>query len=295
MQTPSLSLPRKRGRGRCGVGRRNYQTRVMSDISARAVRWSLRAPTGDTFARIITGLLILVLWEGIARAYAPPYVARPAGVLAAAPRVLTDPAFLEATGITLSAVAWGLLISIFAGTLIGLAIGRSVAADRVLRHYINFFNAMPMVIVLPLVSLWFGYTGAARLATIVFAAIFSIILNTADGARAVPQEHLEVANSFRSRRLRTIVEVVLPASTPYVLAGLRLAAGRALIGAVVAEFFLSIGGLGYYILFNSRTFHHNEAFVGVLLLAGFGVGFELIVHAGTRRLLPWYRRDEATE
>ena len=155
-----------------------------SDISARAVRWSLRAPTGDTFARIITGLLILVLWEGIARAYAPPYVARPAGVLAAAPRVLTDPAFLEATGITLSAVAWGLLISIFAGTLIGLAIGRSVAADRVLRHYINFFNAMPMVIVLPLVSLWFGYTGAARLATIVFAAIFSIILNTADGARA---------------------------------------------------------------------------------------------------------------
>jgi ABC-type nitrate/sulfonate/bicarbonate transport system permease component len=265
------------------------------DVSARTVRWSLRAPAGDTFARIITGLFILVLWEAIARAYAPPYVARPTSVLAAIPRVMTDPAFLEATGITLSAVAWGLLISIVAGTLIGLAIGRSVTVDRMLRHYINFFNAMPMVIVLPLVSLWFGYTGGARLATIIFAAIFSIILNTADGARAVPREHLEVANSFRSRRLRTIVEVVFPASTPYILAGLRLAAGRALIGAVVAEFFLAIGGLGYYILFNSRTFHHSEAFVGVLLLAGFGVGFELIVHAGTRRLLPWYRRDETME
>jgi ABC-type nitrate/sulfonate/bicarbonate transport system permease component len=267
----------------------------VTEISARAVRWNLHAPTGDTFARIIIGLLILALWEGIARAYAPPYVARPTGVLAAIPRVITDPAFLEAAGITLSAVGWGLLISILAGTLIGLAIGRSVAVDRVLRHYVNFFNAMPMVIVLPLLSLWFGYTGGARLATIVFAAIFSIILNTADGARSVPREHLEVANSFRSRRLRTIVEVVLPASTPYVLAGLRLAAGRVLIGAVVAEFFLAIGGLGYYILFNSRTFHHNEAFVGVLLLAGFGVAFELIVHAGTRRLLPWYRRDETTE
>jgi ABC-type nitrate/sulfonate/bicarbonate transport system permease component len=267
----------------------------MTDIGATAVRWSVRAPTGDTFARIVTGLVILVAWEMVARAYAPPYVARPSGVLAAIPRVMTDPAFLQATGITLSAVAWGLLISIFAGTLIGLAIGRSIAADRLLRHYVNFFNAMPMVIVLPLVSLWFGYTGAARLATIVFAAIFSIILNTADGARAVPQEHLEVADSFRSRKLRTVMEVVLPASTPYVLAGLRLAAGRALIGAVVAEFFLAIGGLGYYILFNSRTFHHNEAFVGVLLLAGFGVGFELIVHAGTRRFLPWYRRDERTE
>ena len=106
-----------------------------------------------------------------------------------------------------------------------------------------------MIVVLPLVSLWFGYTGAARLATIVFAAMFSIIINVADGARAVPREYLEVARSFRSGRLRTMIDIVLPASTPYFLAGLRLAAGRALIGAVVAEFFTAIGGLGYFILY----------------------------------------------
>ena len=64
---------------------------------------------------------------------------------------------------------------------------------------------------------------------------------------------------------------------------------------MVAEFFLSIGGLGFYILFNSRTFHHNEAFVGVLLLAGFGVAFELIVNGSTRHFLPWYRRGESGE
>jgi ABC-type nitrate/sulfonate/bicarbonate transport system permease component len=79
------------------------------------------------------------------------------------------------------------------------------------------------------------------------------------------------------------------------LAGLRLAAGRALIGAVVAEFFLSVGGVGYFILYNSRVYHHSEAFVGVLLLAGFGVGFELLVHGCTRRFLPWYRRDEKAD
>ena len=87
----------------------------------------------------------------------------------------------------------------------------------------------------------------------------------------------------------------MPASTPYFLAGLRLAAGRALIGAVVAEFFTAIGGLGYFILYQSRTFHHNEAFVGVLLLAAFGVGFEVLVNWSTRRFLPWYRRDERGE
>jgi NitT/TauT family transport system permease protein len=75
---------------------------------------------------------------------------------------------------------------------------------------------------------------------------------------------------------------------------LRLAAGRALIGAVVAEFFTAIGGLGYFILYNSRIFKHDEAFVGVLLLAGFGVGFEVLIGWGTARFLPWYRRDEKT-
>jgi ABC-type nitrate/sulfonate/bicarbonate transport system permease component len=265
------------------------------DIAAPAAQSASLPRVSDALSRIITGLAILVLWEAIVRMFAPPFVAKPTSVLLAIPRVIIDPAFLQAAGITLVAVGWGLLISIVVGTLIGLLIGRSPLADQVLRQYINFFNAMPMVVVLPLVSLWFGYTDGARLATIVFAAIFSIILNTADGARTVPREHLEVANSFRSRKLRTILEVVLPAATPYVLAGLRLATGRALIGAVVAEFFLAIGGLGYYILYNSRTFHHDDAFVGVLLPAAFWLGFELMVNASTRRFLPWYRPGQGTE
>jgi ABC-type nitrate/sulfonate/bicarbonate transport system permease component len=268
----------------------------MSGIDIAAPAAAVSQPRfGDALSRIAVGLTIVLAWEAIVRLFAPPYVAKPSSVLQAIPRVIVDPAFLEPTANTLLAVAWGLLISILLGTLIGLLLGRSVVADRLLRHYINFFNAMPMVVVLPLVSLWFGYTSGARLATIVFAAIFSIILNTADGARTVPREHLEVASSFRSRKLRTIAEVILPASTPYILAGLRLAAGRALIGAVVAEFFLAIGGLGYYILYNSRTFHHNEAFVGVLLLAACGLGFELVVNWMTRRFLPWYRPAEGSE
>ena len=196
---------------------------------------------------------------------------------------------------TLLAVAEGLAIALVFGTVIGLAMGRSVIAERALRHYINGFYAMPMIVVLPLVSLWFGYTGAARLATVVFAAVFSIIVNVADGAKSVPRDYLEVARSFRSGRLRAMFDIVVPAATPYFLAGFRLAAGRALIGAVVAEFFTAIGGLGYFILYQSRTYHHNEAFVGVLLLAAFGVSFEVLVNWCTKRFLPWYRRDERTD
>ena len=250
------------------------------------------AQGGTLLPRLIAGLAIAAVWEFVVRGFAPAYVAKPSTVVMAIPHVIVDPAFLAATGQTLSAVAEGLAIALVAGTFIGLAMGRSPAVERVIRHYVNGFYALPMIIVLPLFSLWFGYSGAARIATIIFAAIFSIIVNVADGARSVPPNISKWRRSFRSKRVRMTLEIVLPAATPYLLAGFRLAAGRALIGAVVAEFFLSVGGLGYFILYNSRAYHHNEAFVGVLLLAAFGVACELTVVWCTRRFLPWYRRDE---
>src|SRR5262245_28323661 len=190
----------------------------MSETVIRApvsVPSATRGPPGTALARLTAGLVILLTWELVVRGFAPAYVAKPSGVVAAVPKVIANPDFWTATAITLGAVAQGLLIAVVFGTAIGLMIGRSTIADRMLRHYVNGFYAVPMVIVLPLVSLWFGYTGAARLATIVFAAIFAIIINVADGARSVPREYLEVAHSFRSGRARMLIEVVLPAATPY--------------------------------------------------------------------------------
>ena len=268
------------------------ETALRVPIAAAPKPSVLSGPLFATFIpRLITGLVILLAWEFVVRALAPAYVAKPTTVVMAIPKVLSDPAFLAATAATLTAVAEGLAIALLFGIVIGLLMGRSPMFERAIRHYVNGFYAVPMIVVLPLFSLWFGYSSATRIATIIFAAIFSIIINVADGARSVPREYLEVARSFRSGRLRMLIEIVLPSSMPYLLAGFRLAAGRALIGAVVAEFFLSVGGLGYFILYNSRSYHHNEAFVGVLLLAAFGVGFELLVNWSTRRFMPWYRRD----
>lgn len=265
-------------------------TTIASPAPILAVR-----PSGAAVARLAAGIGILGLWELVARLYAPSFIATPSGIIAVLPTVLSSGAFLKATWITLAATAEGLVAAVVLGTAIGVLMGRSLLADRLLRLWINSFNAMPMIVILPLLSLWFGYSAAARFWTIVFAAIFAVIVNASEGARSVSRDYIEVASAFRAPRWRILFEIVLPASTPYLLAGLRLAGGRALIGAVVAEFFTAIPGLGYFILFNSRTFHQNEAFVAVLLLAAFGVGFDALVNHATRRHLPWYRRDEAAE
>jgi ABC-type nitrate/sulfonate/bicarbonate transport system permease component len=250
------------------------------------------AAFGDFAVRVVAGIVLLLVWEVLCRAFAPVFVARPSGIVMAVPRVIENPAFWLATRATLVAVFEGLAIAFVLGTIIGVAIGRIRLVDRLSSVYISGLFAMPLTAVLPLFSLWFGYTADARLALVVFASFFSVVTNVSDGARSVPVEFIEVSRSFRGSGLSRLFDVILPASVPYILAGLRLAAGRALIGAVVAEFFVSIPGLGFFILFQARSFHHNEAFVGVIVLAGAGVLFEILLRTATARYMPWYRRGE---
>ena len=265
------------------------------DITLTEAAGSRRWISRDAVARIAAGVAIITIWEVAVRLWAPAFVARPSRIVAVFPNVIIDPALWTAAGATLGAVLQGLAIALVAGTAIGLAIGRVPTVDRFLRLYVSGLFAMPMVAILPLLTLFFGYTGDARLATVVFAAIFAIIINVSDGARAVPPEYVEVSRAFRGSGWARLFDVVLPSSVPYLLAGMKLAAGRALIGAVIAEFYAAIPGLGFYILFNTRTFKHSEAFVAVAILAVVGVLFELALSNGTRRLLPWYRRDEARD
>lgn len=257
--------------------------------ASAAARFLFRTTAG---VRLLAGVFLLGLWEAGVRLFAAPFVAHPLGVLAAVPRVIVDPAYWEATRSSLAAVLAGLLIALVAGTLIGLLLGRLRTAERMLGFYVNGFYTMPMVAVLPLLTVWFGYGNAARLATIVFAALFSVIINVSDGARSVPPAYLEVARSYGARARHIWFDITLLSALPYVIAGVRLAAGRALVGTVLAEIFASIDGLGMFILANARGLRQNDAVVGVLMLCAFGLLFEGLMNQALNRWFPWYRRDE---
>ena len=244
------------------------------------------------FAKAVGGIAILLAWELLVRWLAPNYVAKPSNILPVFIPTLTSEAMLEQAWATLWAVIQGLAISIVAGVVLGLAMGRVKFFDRLLRIYVTGLYAMPMTAILPLLTIWLGYSSGARLATVIFASIFPIAMSVCDGARSVPHEYLEVARSYRARWHHIWLGITLASSLPYLFAGMKLAVGRALIGAVVAEFFISIDGLGFYILFNTRTFHHNAAFVAVILLAGFAVAVDWVMDWGTLKFLPWYRAAE---
>ncbi|MBI3916226.1 MAG: ABC transporter permease [Betaproteobacteria bacterium] len=254
-------------------------------------RSSSAFPRPDVRVKIVAGVAILAAWQVGVAAFAPRFVAKPLGIAAAFPAVITDPAFQAAVASTLGAVLQGLSFAMLTGVIIGIAMGRVKVFDRLLNLYVNGLYAMPMVAVLPLLATWFGYESNARLATIVFAAFFSIVINVRDGARSVPPEYLEVCKAYRAKRRHVWFDITLHSSLPYLVAGFRLASGRALVGAVIAEFFVSLEGVGMYILTHARSFQHNEAVVGVLALAAFGLFFEWVMNWVMRRFLPWARRS----
>lgn len=241
-------------------------------------------------ARAVAGLVILAVWQLGADAAAPAYIARPLRIIGQIPAVLSDPQFLSATGSTLLAVAEGLAIAVVAGTAAGLVMGRMRDIDRMLRLYVDSFYAMPLVALVPLLTVWFGYTPAARLAVIVLEAALPVVFSVAEGGRALPAAYTEVARVYRAPWWRVWSGVALPACVPYLLAGIDLAIGRALIGAVVAEAIAGLNGLGFYVLFHVRSFHEDEAMVAVGALTLFALAARALVSVAVRRGLPWYRQ-----
>lgn len=239
--------------------------------------------------RIGTGIVLLALWEGFVTWFAPSYVARPSGVVRVLPSVLSSAEFRSDTKVTVIAVFEGLGIGVVLGVIVGLAMGRLRDLDSLLRFYVSSFFAMPLIALVPVMTLWFGYTGTVRLVIVSFGAFLPVCLNVYDGTRKLPAQYVEVAQAYHARWWNVWFGIALPASVPYLLAGLRLAAGRALVAAVIAEYVVSLKGLGYFILYDSRTFHQNEAAVAVLALALLGVTINSAVGLATRRLLPWYR------
>ena len=244
----------------------------------------------DWLLRMLAGLLLLVLWEVAARYLGSDFVARPTGVIAAAPEVFATETFWQNAWETVGSVIAGVLIGAVAGMILGLAMGRIRLVRWFFTSYVSALYTLPMVAVVPLMTIWLGYTSETRLVAVALSAFLPIVVTTADGSRAIPKEFLDVARTFRAKMHHIWFGIALLNAIPYLIAGLQLAIARALVTAVAVEFLAGVPGLGFSILQQTRSFQQNQAFVGVILLTVFVVGTRAVLTLARRRFLPWYGR-----
>jgi ABC-type nitrate/sulfonate/bicarbonate transport system permease component len=160
--------------------------------------------------------------------------------------------------------------------LVGMPLGMLLARVRLLRigiePYIMTLYATPMVALIPFILSLMGFGFAPKVLVVFLFAVFPVLYNTVEGARSIKPEMIEVAQSFRSNEWALWREVMLPYTLPYTMTGVRQAIGRALVGMVAAEFFLSSTGLGQLIMSASQNFDTGGVFASILIIGLIGVG-----------------------
>jgi NitT/TauT family transport system permease protein len=187
---------------------------------------------------------------------------------------------------------YGFILAIVAGVPLGFV----MALSPVVRDYVNPWMATlyttPRIAFAPVLLLWFGIGGGSKIAIVFLGCVFPILINSYYGMRVVNREYVELARSFRLRPWALFVKILLPASIPFILAGIRLAIGRGLTGVAIAEWFGATEGLGYLVFFAGQTLNVPTLFVGVAAFALLGIlGFEL-VRRFENYLTPWKKQAQ---
>jgi NitT/TauT family transport system permease protein len=233
---------------------------------------------------------LLVVWEIACRTVIPPYfLPAPSRIVEAFVVTLKSGELVTQLGQTASVLVTGFLAALLSGMLLGVAMGTSRILARLLDPYINAFNSMPTVALVPLVVIWLGLDYEAKVFLTWLVSFFSIVISTQAAVQNIPHAYLDTARAFASGRLATLTKVIVPAAIPYFVAGIRLGLARALVGVVVAEMFTALSGLGYMVTTYGNTFKVDYVFVPIVVLAALSVLLNAGLQWSERRLTPWNR------
>jgi len=183
----------------------------------------------------------------------------------------------------------GFALSCIVGIPIGIVMGRSSFVRDTLEPFVIAQASIPTVALLPLFIIWLGIGEGARVALIFAGAVFGIIVSTEAGVSNIDERLIETALSFTATQFTILRTIVLPATVPYIIAGMRLAVARVLILVVVAELFAANAGIGYLIFQAGSTYDTSMIFVGVVILASAGVAMNSLLRSVEYRLAPWAR------
>lgn len=235
---------------------------------------------------LVVGLL---LWEVIGRFILtnPLFFAPFSDVVASVVDLTREGVLINDFLVTTEEVLYGLILAVFFGVLFGFAIGLSRTARIALQPWLNALYSTPLAALAPLFILWFGIGQASKVATVFVSAIFPIIINSAAGIATTDQNFVDVARSFGLSKRQVFRKVLLPSALAFIATGIRLAVGRGLVGAVVAELFGAQAGLGFRIFVSGQAFQTADLLAGVLVLALTGVTAIGLVERVERRLAPW--------
>ena len=239
---------------------------------------------GPFLASLLGGL---ALWEIVGRNTSAAFMAPLSSTIARLIDLAVKGHLVADAASSLALFATGFVLSAVVGLPLGLLFARAKMLREALDLYIMILYATPMVALIPFILSLMGFGFAPKVLVVFLFAVFPILYNTVEGARSIKPELIEVARSYRSSEWALWREVMLPYTLPYTMTGVRQAIGRALVGMVAAEFFLSASGLGGLIMTASQSFDTSGVFAATLLIGLLGVGLTKVGSLLEARFARW--------
>ena len=232
----------------------------------------------------------LILWElvgNILQLINPMFMSAPSLIFAAAIQLFGSGEIYNDLYVSGLELFWGYFLSAIVAVPFGIMVGWYKKMSYIFDPFINAMNATPRVALLPLVIIWLGIGILSKVGIIFLGAVFPILINTRDGVKTTPYNLLTAARSFGASEWMLFKTVVLPSTLPFILTGLRLGLGRAIVGVMVGELYAATAGIGFMITVAGATFQTDKVFVGVLIFALTGmIGMEILTRI-ERRFDKW--------
>jgi NitT/TauT family transport system permease protein len=257
----------------------------------RQRRWSLY--DHPNLIRLISVAVFLTAWEIYGRRTDPILFTYPTAILLAFWQLLLSGELVRQLLVSLAALAAGFGLSLLLGVFLGLAMGRSRLAEAICEPHINALYATPQVALTPLLMMWLGLGLAVKVAVVFLFAFFPILINTASGAKNVSASMVEVGRAYLASRQQILFKIVFPAALPFIMAGVRIAVGRGLVGMIVAELFTAITGLGAMLSLYGNIFETAKMFVVIIMLAVLGISLIHLTQMLERRIALWKETERA--
>ncbi len=239
-----------------------------------------------TLVSSITVMAFLAVWEIAPRAgiVDTRYTSQPTRVIAAGLEIVRTGSFLHDVSVSLSEFAIGFALAIGIGVPLGLLLGRFPVLRYLLDPPIMAIYATPHLALLPIIVVWLGIGMQSKIAVAFVGGVIPILVNSMAGVRGVERSWVVAARSFCAGERDVFVKVILPASLPSVILGIRLGLSRAVLGVVVAEMYQSQAGVGNEIMRYGSEFRTDQLLFNVLLVSLFGVAATSAVRALEEKL-----------
>jgi NitT/TauT family transport system permease protein len=230
--------------------------------------------------------IFLVLWELVGNTFQlinPMFMSAPSLIWKAAIDMFFSGEIYNDLYVSGIELFWGYFLSAVVAVPFGISVGWYKKVAYIFDPFVNAMNATPRVALLPLVIIWLGIGILSKVGIIFLGAVFPILINARDGVKTTPVNLLTAARSFGASEWMIFKTVVFPSTVPFILTGLRLGLGRAIVGVMVGELYAATAGIGFMITVAGATFQTDKVFVGVLIFALTGmIGTELITRVEKR-------------